>query len=267
VLGRASADGTAPVVPDSALPACNANRTTDSDYVSDVVSDARGAFCPTWTFRGGAVAFQRPTDPPRALVSLETRNSSGRFVSGATVLDASQFSSPIEGGPDFDVIHHGAFADVEFRYFAVDQFAATAIGNAVPHIPPLGGNFMLPTENVDFAANFIGLYPSYGNVTTIATEYTQLRSFEINLRADASPVITLLAGYRHIDLNERIFAESFSSVGFPDNRFSRPSTIWTASSWEAKQSSGGKVAWSRPQKSFAATVPICWKRCESGLAR
>jgi hypothetical protein len=79
---------------------------------------------------------------------------------------------------------------------------------------------MLPTENVDFAANFIGLYPSYGNVTTIATEYTQLRSFEINLRADASPVITLLAGYRHIDLNERIFAESFSSVGFPNNRFS-----------------------------------------------
>jgi hypothetical protein len=97
LLGRATADDTSPVVPDSALPAGNADGTTNPDCVADseLVSDARGVFCPTWTFRGGAVAFQRPTDPSRALVSLETRNSSGRFVSGATVLDASQFTAPI----------------------------------------------------------------------------------------------------------------------------------------------------------------------------
>jgi hypothetical protein len=52
-----------------------------------------------------------------------------------------------------------------------------------------------------------------------ASEYSQLRSFELNVRKEVSQVVTLLAGYRHIDLNERIFGQ-FTNLGVNTDSFS-----------------------------------------------
>ena len=70
---------------------------------------------PTWTFRGGIVALRRQSDPSTPLA--------GGIIA---ILDAADLSYPLRGGPDLDLTRHGQIADVEFRYFGVDQFSASA---------------------------------------------------------------------------------------------------------------------------------------------
>jgi hypothetical protein len=147
------------------------------------------------------VIFQRPTDRPRPLVT-----SFGAPFTEA--LDASQFAFPMRGGPDIDLIHHGCYFDVEARYFAVDEFAASVGPTAT------GGPAVIP-----FATPI-----TVGADSLSASEYSQLRSIEVNLRREVIPCwLTLLAGYRHIELDERILGstslagattELFSTEGF-----------------------------------------------------
>ena len=91
----------------------------DPSVVRDACGDCE--HCPAWTFRGGAVRLQRRTDPPRPLAVRHP-------VYGVTetVLDASQLNYPLRGGPDFDLIRHGESADLEFRFFAVDQSSSAS---------------------------------------------------------------------------------------------------------------------------------------------
>jgi hypothetical protein len=161
------------------------------------------AISPTWTFRGGTVAFHRQSDPNRMLARI-----------GPVVVNAADFAFPLCGGPDLDLVRHSEIADVEFRYFAVDDFSASVGPATLPTYGPFGP---FPLGTVFFSGNSI-FYLS-ASKTLSASEYSQLRSFELNFRKDVSPALTVLAGYRHIDLNERIFGQ-FSYSGINTDSFS-----------------------------------------------
>jgi hypothetical protein len=147
------------------------------------------------------VALHRQSDPPRFLAGIAT----------PAIVNAADFTYPLRGGPDVDLIHHGEIADVEFRYFAVDDFSAS-VGPVTRTIPPPPGP--IPIGVVAFSVT-----PLSPSNTISASEYSQLRSFELNFRKHVSPALTVLVGYRHIDLNERIFGQ-FSSSGVNTDSFS-----------------------------------------------
>ena len=151
--------------------------------------------CSTWCVRAGAVFLQRPTDPSRALVT--------NTVGGATVLNASQFTSSMQAGPDIDLIHHGSAFDLEARYFAVGQFTSSVGPNATAG------------ATIQFAT------PIAAGATSVSgSESSQLWSLEFNVRKEVIPCfLTLLAGYRHIDLSEQIFGTT-SLAGAPTDLFS-----------------------------------------------
>ena len=151
--------------------------------------------CPTWCVRAGAVFLQRPTDPSRALVT--------NTVGGATVLNASQFTSSMQAGPDLDLIHHGSAFDLEARYFAVGQFASSVGPSATA-----GATLQFATP-IGAAADSVS-----------ASEASELWSLEFNVRKEVIPdILTLLAGYRHIEFSEQIFGTT-SLAGTPTDLFS-----------------------------------------------
>ena len=69
-------------------------------------------------------------------------------------------------------------------------------------LPPIGA--------VLFAGPAFFPYVSAGANSVVPFETSELRSFEFNLRKEVSPFLTIVAGYRHIDLNERIYGQFLS---------------------------------------------------------
>ena len=180
----------------SACAAGQSGKVFDNCHLNNVCgSDDCCDGCPTWCVRAGAVFLQRPTDPSHALVT-STR-------SGATALDASQFTSSIQAGPDIDLIRHGCNFDLEARYFAVGQFSSGVGPNAATG------------ATIQFATPILAAADSVA-----ASESSQLWSLEFNVRKEVIPnVLTLLAGYRHIELSEQIFGTT-SLVGTTTDTFS-----------------------------------------------
>ena len=148
--------------------------------------------CSTWDVRAGTVVLQRQTDMPRAIAYNST--------TGATVLDASDFKYPMQGGPDIDLIHHGRDFDLEARYFAVESFEATKT--------------VTPPTFFSFVSQPAILFTGFTSLA--ATDDSRLWSAEFNVRKEVIPgLFTILAGYRHIDLDETISA-TLSGPGFTD---------------------------------------------------
>jgi hypothetical protein len=155
---------------------------------------------PCLCVRAGAVLLGRSSDPSRPLVRGPAPGI-GNFAPTITVLDGSKFKDPMAAGPDIDLLYNCCDCceccdccnnrgfGLEARYFAVGQFAASVGPN------PTGGTATLQYTNLPLVtANAVG-----------ASEYSQLASVEVNVRKDVVPCfLTLLAGYRHIELGEQI---------------------------------------------------------------
>ena len=118
------------------------------------------------------------------------------------VLDASQFKDPVAAGPEIDLL-----------YNCCDCCAAAAIA-AIPGRFGLGWAAILrsvslpPTWARTRPADKHSIHERAPVTATAvsASEYSNLASFELNVRKDVVPRAssTLLAGYRHIELNEQI---------------------------------------------------------------
>jgi hypothetical protein len=145
----------------------------------------------TWAFRAGAIVLARRDEATNPIVV----STNGRTTTSA--VDASELNSSLHGGLEIDAVRRLAAFDVEFRYFSVDT-SSGASGAIPPFAPPPD----LPSLAVAFAGP-VDRYTSSGSPVAVS-EYSELRSFELNLRRELSPFLTVLAGYRHIDLNEHI---------------------------------------------------------------
>ena len=138
---------------------------------------------PRWTFAGEAIAFQRSTTRSQPLYYDTDRSTE--------LLNSRDMNFPYAAGYRLDAIRHNECGwDVEVGYFAVDSFAARG------EVPYDGNLKFMVTDNSG----------DYLPVTSGDAVYTSaLYSGEVNVRRQIGCCdwLTLLAGFRMLQLNER----------------------------------------------------------------
>ncbi len=148
-----------------------------------------GCCQPTWIVRAGGIILNRsaPRDQP-IFVDATT---------GAQILNANQFDFGWTGGPDVTLMRR--LADdtyLEIRHFNVSQWNSTRSFD-------LTGPFEIPAAEPIFAP-----FDAIGT----AAYTSRLFSTEVNLRRVVHPRITLLAGFRWIELHDNLFLNANLSV-------------------------------------------------------
>ena len=136
---------------------------------------------PRWTFAGEAIALQRSTTRGQPLLVDGP---------GTTLLDSQNMNFPVAFGPKVSAICHNECGwDLEVAYFQVDGFSTAA---TVP-----GLNYMV-----------IDVNPATTVVNDAQARYTSaLYSGEVNVRRQWTDWLTLSAGYRMVELDERYSVE------------------------------------------------------------
>lgn len=142
-----------------------------------------GACCPpVWDVKAGAVYLQRDRLPSRDLAQ-------GLSAGTPQTLNARDFRFDYEFGPDLTVIRRGERADLEFRWFQVQDWIAEG--------PTL-------TDAIGGALNFQRQLQMQGATTLDSRYLSQVRSFELNAKRQFAPRLTGLAGFRFAQLDERL---------------------------------------------------------------
>lgn len=133
---------------------------------------------PRWTFVGETIVLQRSNTRSQSL-----------FLSSRTadeLLNSKNLNFPMEFGPKAGVIRHGIFGsdyDVEAAYFHVNNFEASAF---------------LP----DNSRMVIDVNDAFLSTDSTARYESALYCGEINVRWQWLDWLTLLSGFRMIELNE-----------------------------------------------------------------
>jgi len=138
-----------------------------------------------WVVRGDAIFLRRSTPSAAVLVT-------DSFIPGGNVLlDASQFNFDTRAGWDIYLARNRLFGPwgIEASFFSVEGWNAVVD----PVLSPGGAvvQFAVPLGNVFFPANVSGSYAS------------RLYNVEINARRPLNDWLTLLAGFRYVDLSEQ----------------------------------------------------------------
>ena len=151
-------------------------RSESSPEVEPEMFPVECCYDPCWTVRGGAVFLRRDHQSQRPLV-----NGTTPFTAGALGLD-------YEIGPMVDVIRHGVMGsswDLQVAYFGIHDFFASASSATATSY------FTNPTIN--FGAR------------TVTTNYlSDLDSTEINFRHQGNDWMTVLVGFRWIELSDEL---------------------------------------------------------------
>jgi hypothetical protein len=134
---------------------------------------------PRWTVTAEGIALQRSSTRSQLLFREQDQTT-----------DAKNVGFPVQFGPQVSAIHHGDCGwDVEVAYFQVDDFDIRTTAS--------GPSFMV-TDNA--GTGFL--------VTDAGARYrSALYSGEINVRRCVTEWLTVLAGFRMLELNERYNAE------------------------------------------------------------
>lgn len=138
-----------------------------------------------WTVRADVLFLERSRPREAVLVSGSASKA------GPVLLDAADFTFNAAPGFDINLTRHHLFDSswgVEARYLGIDGWNAS---RGAVH-SPTGAvvQFAVPIGNLTFPAD-------------VAAEYqSRLRSVECNARRELTPDLTLLAGFRYLDLSE-----------------------------------------------------------------
>jgi hypothetical protein len=194
VAGRSSAAASSSTV----AGAMQSGSMSGCDSCGDSCCDLGSCCCgPTWTVRAGAVILER-SRPKRQRVIEDRTGSPDR--EGYT--DAFDFG--FEGGPDVTITRWLANGNgIEVRYFGALEWDANAswqsdTGWAVPTNPPRTG----------------------GAPATINANYiSRLNSTEVNYRQAPNDRVSLLAGFRWVELHEELgvdadFGANMTDIGW-----------------------------------------------------
>jgi hypothetical protein len=130
---------------------------------------------PSWTIWGGAIFLTRSRPDSQSLIR----------ESGTILRNANDFNFGTSAGPDFNAIRHGDNFDLDFRYFQVNNISA--------HRTIISG----PNAELDVADPVL-----LGDDILGQLYGTSLLSVETNLRRNITDRITVLAGFRYIQLQE-----------------------------------------------------------------
>ena len=150
---------------------------------------------PMWTVEAGMVLLERTRDNDRALMT---------DWSGAVLMDASDFDTDLKVGPMVRLIRHRPCGpDLELSFFTIGQFSDAAVYPAFPD----GTRFVVREPNpFNFGGN-TGPNP--------VAFHSELYNTELNVRWCANDWLTVLAGFRWVEMHEQIdWGLQFRS--FPD---------------------------------------------------
>lgn len=150
---------------------------------------AYGACASPWEFQAGAVALHR--SQPRDLVLVQDGAS-------ATLLNSNQFDFTYQAGPEAGVIYHGRVVDIEFRWFQVHDWLEST---------------PTTTSATGVTAKFLTDLNLPGSVDLGARYLSELSNFELNARRRVNSWLTLLAGFRYLELDERLDMNVASILG------------------------------------------------------
>ena len=137
---------------------------------------------PCWTFRGGALFLQR-SNPSETRLAF--------FFDARPPLDASSFDFGTQAGWDIGAVRRlDAQHSLDARYFQVDGWSDNFVSSLVP------GSFIL-------FQNAGGAGVGFPHIVTASYE-SLLRSIELNVRRQQTDRLTLLAGFRYLNLRESL---------------------------------------------------------------
>jgi hypothetical protein len=139
--------------------------------------------CPVspWEAKAGFVLLQRSGLPSQVLAK-------GLNDPPYRVVDADQLGFHFQGGPDLTILRHGDCADIEFRWFQVQ--------NSMAQTPTAHDSF-------GFGLPFRYLLGVAGDGTDISAQcFSDLSSFELNFKRPVTDWIALFAGFRFVEFDE-----------------------------------------------------------------
>ena len=143
--------------------------------------DPNGGCRPGWTFRADGVLIQRSTTRSQTLFRSGFGATAPELLNSKTGLNF-----PVEASPQVSAIRHGPNGwDIEVGYLQIDGWDANAF--------PPGLSFMVTDDG---PANF-------GVIDASARYISALYMGEINVRREWLDGLTLLAGFRMGELDER----------------------------------------------------------------
>jgi hypothetical protein len=151
--------------------------------------------CPRWTASADFIIFDRIGSVNQTLVARVPAIDDPFTTSGTEALNSNDFQQGFAGGPRVGLIRHGDSGyDLELSYFQIDGWSS--------------GRSIGPDDPVDWLVmtapgGFIQIqdHPTQA----MAWEYaTRLYSAELNVRWDPCRRVTMLAGFRWLDLRENL---------------------------------------------------------------
>ncbi len=154
---------------------------------------------PRWTVSAEAIALERVGGVSRTLVERVPGSPQYPDVNtppGAELFNSSQFDQGFSAGPKIGLIYHGdAGYSAELSYFSVaNQSAAKTIG------PDSSGDWMVMRA----PAPFVQAQDDRATQGLAWSATTNLYSAEANGRLELSSRVTMLAGFRWLQLNDNL---------------------------------------------------------------
>jgi hypothetical protein len=156
--------------------------------------------CSRWTASAEFITLDRVGSVPYIL--METVPSSVPYgdlpkTAGTPVFNASDFRDSFSGGPRLGLIHHGDDgSDLEASYFQIDGWDSYRAIGPTPDdwlVMRAPGNFLQTQDD----------YPALQQ--TMAWDYTsRLYNAEVNMRWHPWRSVTVLAGFRWVNLSEEL---------------------------------------------------------------
>jgi len=151
--------------------------------------------CPRWTASADFIILDRTGGVNQTLVSRVSGNDDPFRSPGAEALNSNDFQQGFCGGPRVGLIRHGDCGyDLELLYFQIDGWSSNrSVG---PDAPPDWLVMSAP-------GGFVQIQDS--TTQAMAWGYaTKLNNTEINVRWNPCCQITLLAGFRWVELRENL---------------------------------------------------------------
>ncbi len=153
--------------------------------------------CPRWTASADFIILDRIGSVPYTLVSLVPYNDDPRKTTGTEALNATDLHQGFSGGPQLGLTHHGDDGtDWEVSYFQIDGWnSARSVG---PVLEPDGHHDWLVMRA---PGDFVQTQQSDDQM--MMWDYTsRLYNAEVNVRQSPWSRVTVLAGFRWVNLSE-----------------------------------------------------------------
>jgi hypothetical protein len=199
----------------------------------------QSCFCPRWTASADCIMLDRLGGASQTLVQRvpntlpnDRKPGSDNFgnlftAQGTEALNGDDFQQGFSAGPRIDLIRHGDSGyDWELSYFQIDGWNSnqTVVPNSASDclLMRTPGRWLEPAKT---PGGWIGWIQTNQSATqAMAWDYaSRLYNAEFNVRWDPSPRVTMLAGFRWVNLSE-------SLVG----ALSPPTISWEPPFWNTR---------------------------------